>query len=74
MQVTDPLLTAREGAKYLQVSLPTFYRRIADGTRCRSRLRWEAYPAGRSRKFWRQSEYAKAKRNAGSPSPVKEGR
>lgn len=25
-------LTAREGAKILQVSIPTFYRRIADGT------------------------------------------
>lgn len=32
MQITDPLLTAREGAKILQVSIPTFYRRIADGT------------------------------------------
>lgn len=32
MQINDPLLTAREGAKILQVSLPTFYRLIADGT------------------------------------------
>lgn len=32
MQITHPLLTAREGSKILQVSIPTFYRRIADGT------------------------------------------
>lgn len=32
MQITDPLLTAREGAKVLQVSVPTFWRRVADGT------------------------------------------
>jgi predicted DNA-binding transcriptional regulator AlpA len=32
MQITDPLITAREGAKVLQVSLPTFWRRVADGT------------------------------------------
>ena len=29
---TDPLLTAREGAAVLQVSIPTFWRRVADGT------------------------------------------
>ncbi|UYV37391.1 DNA-binding protein [Rhodobacteraceae bacterium D3-12] len=28
----DPLLTAREGAKVLNISLPTFWRRVADGT------------------------------------------
>lgn len=28
----DPLLTAREGAAILQVSIPTFWRRVADGT------------------------------------------
>lgn len=28
----DPLLTAREGAHLLNVSLPTFHRRVADGT------------------------------------------
>jgi len=32
MEITDPLLTAREGAKVLQVSIPTFWRRVADGT------------------------------------------
>lgn len=32
MTIPDSLLTAREGAKLLQVSIPTFYRRIADGT------------------------------------------
>ena len=32
MEITDPLLTAREGARILQVSLPTFWRRVADGT------------------------------------------
>ena len=32
MNITDPLLTAREGAKVLQVSVPTFWRRVADGT------------------------------------------
>lgn len=28
----DPLLTAREAAAVLQVSVPTFWRRVADGT------------------------------------------
>lgn len=28
----DPLLTAREGAALLCLSLPTFWRRVADGT------------------------------------------
>jgi len=32
MDITDPLLTAKEGAAVLQVSLPTFWRRVADGT------------------------------------------
>lgn len=32
MIVTDPLLTVREGAACLQVSVPTFWRRVADGT------------------------------------------
>lgn len=32
MNITDPLLTAREGAIYLQISIPTFWRRVADGT------------------------------------------
>jgi predicted DNA-binding transcriptional regulator AlpA len=32
MEITDPLLTAREGAAVLQVSVPTFWRRVADGT------------------------------------------
>ncbi|MEN3395370.1 AlpA family transcriptional regulator [Brucella melitensis] len=72
MQVTDPLLIAREGAKYLQVSLPTFYRRIADGTlpkplKMGSLSRWS------QSEILAAVEYAKAKRNAGSPSPVKEG-
>ncbi len=28
----DPLLTVREGAAILQISVPTFWRRVADGT------------------------------------------
>ena len=32
MGITGPLLTAREGAAVLQVSVPTFWRRVADGT------------------------------------------
>lgn len=32
MEITDPLLNAREGALFLQVSVPTFWRRVADGT------------------------------------------
>jgi predicted DNA-binding transcriptional regulator AlpA len=32
MENTDPLLTARESSKFLQVSIPTFWRRVADGT------------------------------------------
>lgn len=30
--MTDPLLTAREGADLLQVSTPTFWRWVANGT------------------------------------------
>lgn len=32
MELVDPLLTARESAAYLQISIPTFWRRVADGT------------------------------------------
>ena len=32
MQITDPLLTARESAALLQISIPTYWRRVADGT------------------------------------------
>ena len=32
MEISDPLLTVREGAAVLQVSVPTFWRRVADGT------------------------------------------
>lgn len=32
MEHTDHLLTAKECAAFLRVSLPTFYRRVADGT------------------------------------------
>lgn len=31
-QTADPLLIAREGAAILQISVPTFWRRVADGT------------------------------------------
>ena len=31
-QISDPLLIAREGAAILQISVPTFWRRVADGT------------------------------------------
>lgn len=32
MTLTDPLLIAREAAAILQISVPTFWRRVADGT------------------------------------------
>lgn len=32
MQVLDPLLTVRESAEMLQISVPTFWRRVADKT------------------------------------------
>lgn len=32
MEITDPLLTAPECASRLSVSLPTFWRRVADNT------------------------------------------
>ena len=32
MQITDPLLTKKEAAEILKISIPTFYRRVADGT------------------------------------------
>lgn len=32
MTSIDPLLKAREVADFLQVSIPTLYRRVADGT------------------------------------------
>ena len=32
MQITDPLISAREAATALHVSLPTFWRRVSDGT------------------------------------------
>ncbi|CAN1573087.1 AlpA Predicted transcriptional regulator [Paracoccaceae bacterium] len=32
MQIIDPLLTAKEGAAILQISVPTFWRRVADET------------------------------------------
>jgi predicted DNA-binding transcriptional regulator AlpA len=32
VDITDPLLTPRECAATLHVSLPTFWRRVADGT------------------------------------------
>lgn len=31
MTLTDPLLTAREGAAELQISVPTFWRWVANG-------------------------------------------
>ena len=31
MQITDPLLTKKEAAAILDVSIPTLYRRVADG-------------------------------------------
>ncbi|MFU0504033.1 helix-turn-helix transcriptional regulator [Pseudaminobacter sp. NGMCC 1.201702] len=32
MNAIDPLLKAREVADFMQISIPTLYRRIADGT------------------------------------------
>ena len=32
MTITDPLLTVRESAEVLQISVPTFWRRVKDGT------------------------------------------
>lgn len=63
MQITDLLLTAREGAAVLQISVPTFWRRVADGT-----IPKPIKLGGLSR--WPHSEVievidaAKAKRNA----------
>ena len=31
-KINDPLLIARESAAILQISVPTFWRRVADGT------------------------------------------
>lgn len=31
MQINDPLLTKKEAAAILDVSIPTLYRRVADG-------------------------------------------
>ena len=31
-ETADPLLIAREGAAILQISVPTFWRRVSDGT------------------------------------------
>ncbi|MDX0056943.1 helix-turn-helix domain-containing protein [Sinorhizobium meliloti] len=31
MKTTDPLLTVRESAEILQISVPTFWRHVADG-------------------------------------------
>ncbi len=63
MNITDPLLKDREGAAYLKMSVPTFWRRVADGT-----LPRPIKLGGLSR--WPQSEIAgvieqaKARRNA----------
>lgn len=63
MTVADPLLTAREGAAELQISIPTFWRWVANGT-----LRKPVKLGGLSR--WPRSELiefiekAKAKREA----------
>ncbi|MDW9616970.1 helix-turn-helix transcriptional regulator [Sinorhizobium meliloti] len=32
MEIIDPLLTARESASVLRISIPSFWRRVADGT------------------------------------------
>ncbi len=32
VSISDPLLTAREGAQQLQISVPTFWRWVANGT------------------------------------------
>ena len=32
MGIVDPLLTVRESARILQISVPTFWRRVSDGT------------------------------------------
>jgi excisionase family DNA binding protein len=63
MSTTDPLLTAREGANLLQISVPTFWRWVANGT-----LPKAVKLGGMSR--WPQSELlavielAKSKRTA----------
>lgn len=65
---TDPLLTARESAATLQVSVPTFWRRVADGT-----VPKPVKLGGLSR--WPQSEiyavieFAKAARSATHRTP-----
>ena len=63
MASTDPLLTAREGASELQISVPTFWRWVANGN-----LPKAVKLGGMSR--WPRSELiavierAKAKRDA----------
>lgn len=32
MEIDDPLLNAKESANLLNISMPTFWRRVADGT------------------------------------------
>jgi excisionase family DNA binding protein len=61
--MNDPLLTAREGAALLQISVPTFWRWAANGTlpkpvKLGSMSRW---PQSELLQF---VERAKAKRNA----------
>lgn len=61
--MTDPLLTAREGAALLQISVPTFWRWVSSGTlpkpvKLGSMSRW---PQSELLQF---IEHAKAKRNA----------
>ena len=63
MTITDPLLTVREGAAELKISVPTFWRWVANGT-----LPKAVKLGGMSR--WPRSELlavierAKAKRDA----------
>ena len=63
LEITDALLTAREGAAELRISIPTFWRWVGNGT-----LPKAVKLGGLSR--WPQSELlavierAKAKRNA----------
>lgn len=61
----DPLLSAREAAPLLGVSLPTFHRRVADGTVPRP-LKLGALSRWPKSEIVSVIEAAKAARNAGT--------
>lgn len=71
MAIIDQLLTAKEGAKYLQMSIPTFYRRIADGSLPKP-IKMGALSRWSRAEILEAVEAAKARRCEGNPSKAKE--